>query len=192
MWCCRFIVFISFLFCYLSTLKNLFIVCSGCVLCDDGIQRGSSSIDHELQFVYARFDFAKCDAREREIEWASEPRASQAVKPNYCAHSSIFAAEVDCTAHTRTQSYVHRRIINYVWSFSFVSPPKTTQQQLQQRNHFCSRLVVMPKCVSSPNNDPVTHKTMVICLFILCMSLAVLLYVTSIYRIEERFLRHIA
>lgn len=46
-------------------------------------------------------------------------------------------------------------------------------------------------CVSSPNNDPVTHKTMVICLFILCMSFVCALccafvrYV-SIYGIERR------
>lgn len=81
----------------------------------------------------------------------------------------------------------------------------STEKKLQQRIRmilfdaffsfiFRSRLpsVVMPSvCVSSPNNDPVTHKTMVICLFILCMSFVCALccafvrYV-SIYGIERR------
>lgn len=146
MWCSRFDCF-YFIFILLSfdTWEPLhrmfwFVLCAcldiclcvcvclfKCVIVTMAFDKLLPAIDHELQFVYARFDFCRmrCASNQLTLNHLSEDKssASQAVKPNYCAHSSMFCTEVDCThiqcvwarVHpNHTQSCVHPRIINYV------------------------------------------------------------------------------
>lgn len=47
-------------------------------------RRDSSSIDHELQFVYARFDFAECDARELKSNASCENRITVLTRACLC------------------------------------------------------------------------------------------------------------
>lgn len=110
------IVFVSFLFGYLSTLESLFIVCSHSFLsqmycCSMYLYmwlclwlwwwRSTNfafyfSIDHELQFVYARIDFTEmCDAgRNQHQHWfSSEPCRRTGKRANRTPYRCMFQKE---------------------------------------------------------------------------------------------------
>lgn len=166
------------------------------------------SIDHELQFVYARIDFTEmCDAgrnQHQQEHWFSSEHAGERAKANRMPYRkehrglshklwnritvlvraclvcrATLHTHTDTSSSTTSESHTimcaskdYKLCLKLFICFSVTERRNNRQQQqLKQKNGERAEFAGgwerrFSFSVSSPNNDPVAHKTMVICLLI--------------------------